>query len=71
MQPAVLKRLGRRLGIVPISLHDVVAGDQNFAVLGDAHPDAVERWPDGVDFDPRRHIAADDRSGLGLAVALQ
>src|SRR6202045_2878342 len=38
---------------------------------GDAHSGSGGRRPCGVDLDPRRQIAADDRSGLGLAVALQ
>src|SRR6202045_4059267 len=38
---------------------------------GDAHSGSGGRRPCGVDLDQWRQIAADDRSGLGLAVALQ
>ena len=71
MQPAVFESLRRCFGIVPITFHDVVAGDKNLAVLGNAHPDPVNRRSDGVDFDARRRVATDDGSCLGLPVALQ
>src|SRR6266446_9404418 len=71
LEPAVFEGPRRRLGVVPVPLHDVVTGDQDLAVTRDLHPHPVERRTDGVDLDPRRHIAGDDRSRLGLAIALQ
>src|SRR6516225_12338734 len=71
LEPAVFEDLRRRFGIVPVSLHDVVAGHQDLAVLGYLHPNPVEWRPDSVDLDVRGRIAGDDRGGLGLPVALQ
>src|SRR5207247_9692581 len=71
LEPAVFEGPRRRLGVVPVPLHDVVAGDEDLAVIGDLHPDPVEWWADTVDLDPRRQITGDDRGRLGLAVALQ
>src|SRR4029077_13009702 len=71
LEPAVFEHLRRRFGVVPISLHDVVAGDQDLAVIGYLDPDAVEWRADSVDLDLRRRIAGDDRGSFGLPVALQ
>ena len=71
VQPAIGQRARRSLRIVPVALHDIVAGDQDLAVLGDPDLDPVECRPDAVDPDPAGWVAGDDRRRLGLAVALQ
>ena len=46
VQPAVLERLRRRLGRAVVALGDVVAADEDLAVLGDPHLDAGDRLAD-------------------------
>ena len=53
-------------------MHDQLAAHQNFAILGDSDLDPVERRADRIHGDAgARPVAADDRPGLGLAIALQ
>src|SRR5207248_3087011 len=71
MQPAVDQGPRGLLRRAPIALHDVVAGDQDLAILGDPDLDPVDRRPDRVDLDAVGRVAADDRRRLALAIALQ
>ena len=71
VQPAVAQRGGGPFGIAPIALHHRLAAHEDLAVLGDPHLDARERRADGVQLHLAGRVDADDRRGLGLAVALQ
>src|SRR5439155_14131590 len=71
MQPAVDEGSRGLLRRAPIALHDIVAGDQDLAILGNPDLDPIDRRPDRIDLDPTRRIAADHRRRLALAIALQ
>ena len=71
MQPAVPDRLGGRRLVVPVALHHEFAAHQDLAVIGDPDLDVDERRSHGLELDPVRRVAAHDRRGFGLAVALQ
>ena len=71
LEPAVFEGSRGRFRVVPVALHDVVAGHQDLTISGDLDPDPVEWRPDGIDLDAQGRVASDDRSRLGLAVALQ
>ena len=71
VEPAVrVDRLGGRLGLVVVALHDVRAARQDLAVLGDLHLDARHRPPDRAEAPAAAAVDADDRRGLRQAVAL-
>ncbi len=70
LEPAVFEGSRGRFRVVPVALHDVVAGHQDLTISGDLDPDPVERRPHGIDLDAQGRVASDDRSRLGLAVAL-
>ena len=71
MEPAILQGRGGGGGLVPVAVHDQVAAHEDFAVLGDADLDAVQGLPDRGVAGCDGRVDADDRAGLGLAVALQ
>ncbi len=48
MQPAILDRAERRVGVVVVALKDVRPFDQQLAVLGDLHLDTRERLADAA-----------------------
>src|SRR6266403_361427 len=71
LEPAVFEGSRGRFRVVPVALHDVVASHQDLTISGNLDPDPVEWRPDGIDLDAQGRVASDDRSRLGLAVALQ
>ena len=48
VEPAVANRFGRRLGLLPVTLHDVRAAREDLAVGRDLHLDAGQRRADRV-----------------------
>ena len=71
VQPAVAQRLGAQFRLLPVAVHQQRPAHQNFAVVGDPDLDVLQRRADRAELDAAAAIAADDRRGLGLAVALQ
>ena len=71
-EPAVTKHPRRFFGVAPIAVHHILAADHDLAILGDPHL-GILRWrPDRLQPDARAWpIAADQRPGLGLAIALE
>ncbi len=70
VKPPALKRLRRGLGSAEIAFRDVVAPDEDLAVLGDLHLDAGNGLADRSLAGAEGVIQADDRRRLGEAVAL-
>ena len=72
VEPAVLQRFVA-LGVVhPVTVHHQFAAHEDLAIAGDLHLDLVERRADRVHLQlGARAVAADDRAGFGLAIALQ
>ena len=70
VQPAVGEGLRRGLGRAVVALGDVVAADEDLAVLGDLHLDAGDRLADRSAARLERMVERDDGRGLGQAVAL-
>ena len=72
MQPAILDgALG--LGVVlPIAVHDQLAADEDFTIVGDARFHTAHGRPNRVHRNARRGaVATDDGAGFGLPVPLQ
>src|SRR4051794_3046841 len=80
-EPAIGDRLGRRVGAVPVALHDVLAADSDLAWVADGYLVAVvveqpqlaapDGEPDGAGLAfVTGLVERGDRRGLGKAVAL-
>ena len=70
MKPAIFECASRLDVRVQVSRRDIVAADQNLAVLGDLDLDAANRRPDRSLARLERVIERDDRCRLGEAIAL-
>jgi hypothetical protein len=72
MQPAVaIDGFGGCLFISPVALHDAAATDKEFVILADLYLNARNGFADTFRSVVFRAIDADDRTGLGEAVALK
>ena len=71
MEPAIAYRARGGGLVAPVALHQKIATDKNFTIVGHAQVDPGDHRAYGFDLDPAWPVGRDERRCLCLAIALK